>query len=69
MSIPVAFATTVDTILVRFFSYQGFSIGIITSLGMVGLIFLIYWLTLSRFGKLLQQREKIILSKLMKMKA
>ena len=69
MSIPVAFATTVDTILVRFFSYQGFSIRIITSLGMVGLISLVYWLTLPRFGKLLQQREKIILSKLMKMKA
>ena len=67
--IPIAFGMMIDSILVNFFAYQGFSIGILTSFGMVISMALLYWFTLPKFGELLEQREKIILSKLMKMKA
>ena len=68
LSLPIAFSLLIDSVLKLFFAYQGISVGFITSIATVILVAVAYKVTLPRLGELLEQREKIILGKLMKMK-
>ncbi|MFP6617657.1 MAG: hypothetical protein VCB26_14730 [Candidatus Hydrogenedentota bacterium] len=69
LSLPIVFSLLIDSVLKLFFAYQGISVGFITSIATVILVAVAYKVTLPKFGELLEQREKIILGKLMKMKA